>query len=74
MSAMSCVIAASGCSQNYIETSLDPKVCESWQEINPSRKEDKLSKKTAHMIAGNNVAREAWCSSPPEFGSARVRA
>lgn len=53
---------------------MDPRVCESWQEIRPSRKDDKLSGETARQIAGNNVARESWCTSPPEFGSAKVRA
>lgn len=62
------------CSPDITETSLDPRVCQSWEIIRPSRKDDKLSKETARQIAGNNVAREAWCSDPPKFASALVRA
>lgn len=62
------------CSPNIGETSLDPRVCESWETIRPSRKDDKLSKETARQIAANNVARDAWCTAPPKFANARVRA
>lgn len=67
-------ILTSGCDKTPPpEVSLDPRVCESWQRIRPSRK-DMLTPGTAEQIVGNNVAREAWCSQPPKFASARVRA
>ncbi|UOF81814.1 hypothetical protein [Caudoviricetes sp.] len=63
------------CSTSSIgtDTSIDPRVCESWQTIRPSRKGDKLSPETAQQIAGNNVAREAWCPVSPVFASLAAR-
>ena len=63
----------SGCSTSDAssETSLSPKVCKSWETIRPSRKD---TAETLKQVAGNNVARDAWCTAPPKFASALVRA
>jgi len=63
----------SACSKSEAnsETSLSPKVCESWERIRPSRKD---TPDTLKQVIGNNVARDAWCNDPPAFASARVRA
>lgn len=62
--------ACSKSEANY-ETSLSPKVCRSWEAIRPSRKD---TADTLRQVAGNNVARDAWCSDPPKFAGVRVRA
>lgn len=53
------------------DPSLNPKVCNSWETIRASRKD---TPETLKQVLGNNVARDAWCSAPPKFASARVRA
>jgi hypothetical protein len=47
-------------------------VCRTWETIRPSRK-DVLTQGTAEQIAGNNVAREQWCTPPPRFASVTSR-
>ena len=67
------LVTLSGClkAAENLETSLSPRVCDSWETIRPSRKD---TPETLKQIAGNNVARDAWCERPPKFASARVRA
>lgn len=63
----------SACSKseaNY-ETSLSPKVCQSWEKIRASRKD---TGDTLKQVAGNNVARDAWCVPPTKFASPTARA
>jgi hypothetical protein len=47
-------------------------VCRTWEMIRPSRK-DVLTQGTAEQIAGNNAAREQWCTPPPRFASITAR-
>lgn len=50
---------------------MSPKVCQSWDKIKASRKD---TGDTLKQVAGNNVARDAWCNEPPKFAGVRVRA
>lgn len=52
-------IASAGCSQTIAGTA--SQVCETWRPVTIS-KHDKLTDQTAKEIAGNNAARETWCS------------
>ena len=65
------MLCACSTSDASSETSLSPKVCKSWETIRPSRKD---TADTLRQVAGNNVARDAWCSDPPKFAGVRVRA
>lgn len=61
-----------GCSSNNSVKGTAVQICEQWQPILPSRK-DQLTDETARQIAGNNAANQTWCkTSPPAVKIAKA--
>jgi hypothetical protein len=67
------LLSLTACYHGTVEIADSPALCRSWHPVTVS-KHDRLTRQTAEEIAANNAAQEVWCSQPPKFASALVRA
>lgn len=64
LAVMLSALPMTACGSGYEIKGVAAQICEQWQPILPSRK-DQLTDETARQIAGNNAANQTWCGTKP---------